>query len=119
MVCPWRLLMPDCHAMKGGHSLGVLPPPESGRVGVGVTLEIDPSRLACARRPPPFRGRWERVRVLRSVPAGCRRGVMGGTAPHIDAGEQEQPHHVDEVPIPGGELKAEVLLWREMARVSA
>ena len=31
-------------------------------------------------------------------------------APHIDAGEQEQPHNVDEMPIPGAELKAEVLM---------
>src|SRR6202040_4201402 len=30
-------------------------------------------------------------------------------APHIDAGEQEKPHHVDEAPVPGGEFEAEML----------
>src|SRR5579859_6569685 len=34
---------------------------------------------------------------------------------HVDEGEQEQPHHVDEVPVPGGRLEAEVLLRREAA----
>src|SRR5579864_893831 len=36
-------------------------------------------------------------------------------APHIYAGEQEQPHHVDEMPIPGGEFEAEMLGRAEMA----
>ena len=36
-------------------------------------------------------------------------------APHIYAGEQEQPHHVDEMPVPGGEFEAEVLGGREVA----
>ena len=40
-------------------------------------------------------------------------------APDVDAGEQEQPHHVDEVPVPGGELEAEMLLRREVARIGA
>src|SRR3546814_4492963 len=31
--------------------------------------------------------------------------------------EQEQPHHVDEMPVPGSRLEAEVLLWREIAIV--
>ena len=35
--------------------------------------------------------------------------------PDIDAGEQEQPHHVDEMPVPGGEFEAEVLGRREVA----
>src|ERR1017187_1200638 len=36
-------------------------------------------------------------------------------APYIYAGEQEQPHHVDEMPVPGGELEAEMLLGIEVA----
>ena len=39
----------------------LLPPPERGRVGVGVTffdrVEIDPHPAAFGSRPPPFRGR--------------------------------------------------------------
>src|SRR5512134_896851 len=41
-------------------------------------------------------------------------GVWPGT-PYVNRGEQEQPHHIDEVPIPGGKLEAEMLLRREMA----
>ena len=40
-------------------------------------------------------------------------------APDIDAAEQEQPDDVDEVPVPCGELEAEVLLRRELAGVGA
>ena len=35
-------------------------------------------------------------------------GVRAGT-PDIDAGKQEEPDDVDEVPIPGGEFKSEML----------
>src|SRR6266516_2788197 len=34
---------------------------------------------------------------------------MHARAPDVDAGEQEQPDHVDEMPVPGGELEAEML----------
>src|SRR5438067_617486 len=44
-----------------------------------------------------------------------RRGVTAARAPHVDAGEQEQPHDVDEVPVPGGELEPEMLGRREVA----
>ena len=33
--------------------------------------------------------------------------------------EQEQPHHVDEVPVPGGGLEAEMPLRREVAAAGA
>ncbi len=39
---------------------------------------------------------------------------VGAAAPHIDRYEQEQPHHVNEVPIPSRRLEAKVLLGREM-----
>src|SRR5690349_14876665 len=44
---------------------------------------------------------------------------VGTAAPDIDAGEQEQPHHVDEVPVPGREFEAEMLLRREMPKIDA
>src|SRR5205807_5050710 len=55
----------------------------------------------------------------RSVPArgGCR--AMRASAPNIDANEQEQPHHVDEVPVPGGKFEAEMLLRREVPEIGA
>src|SRR4249920_4149307 len=52
---------------------------------------------------------------------GRRRGPSMSRArvrtrpPHVDAGEQEQPHHVDEVPVPGRRLEAEMQLRRERA----
>src|SRR5207244_9280776 len=46
-------------------------------------------------------------------------GVHRARAPHVDAGEQEQPHHVDEMPVPGAELEAEMLLRREVAEIGA
>src|SRR5262245_16682856 len=36
-------------------------------------------------------------------------------ADHIDADKQEQPHDVDEVPVPGRRLEPEVLFRREVA----
>src|SRR6476646_9575058 len=47
------------------------------------------------------------------------RGALGAGAPHVDAGKQEQPHHVDEMPVPGRELEAEMLRGREMAEIGA
>src|ERR1700694_2567089 len=46
---------------------------------------------------------------MRAVRHGFR-----AVAPDIYAGEQEQPHHVDEMPVPGGEFEAEMLLRIEM-----
>ena len=43
------------------------------------------------------------------------RDSHAGRGPDIDAGEEEQPDHVDEMPVPGGGFEAEMLLWREMA----
>src|ERR1039458_7280735 len=40
-------------------------------------------------------------------------------APPVDAAEQEQPDHIDEVPVPGRRLKAEMALRREMAGAGA
>src|SRR5215213_3376097 len=54
--------------------------------------------------------------LMRSSP---RRGVLAARPPDIDAGEQEQPDHVDEVPVPGGELEAEMLRRRELSLGSA
>src|SRR3989304_9825923 len=42
-------------------------------------------------------------------------GGAGAGAPHIYAGKQEQPHHIDEMPVPGGEFEAEMLGGREGA----
>ena len=40
-------------------------------------------------------------------------------APDVDRHEQEQPDDVDEVPVPGGRLEAEMLLRREVAAQGA
>src|SRR5690348_18323231 len=59
-----------------------------------------PSRATNA--PPP---------AARGSP-GVRRAPA---APDVDGGEQEQPHHVDEMPVPGRRLEPEMLLRREVA----
>src|SRR5208337_3885605 len=38
-----------------------------------------------------------------------------GPERHIEEGEEEQPHHVDEVPVPGGGFEAEMAGRCEMA----
>src|SRR3954470_8018576 len=44
---------------------------------------------------------------------------FGAVAPDVDADEQEQPDYVDEMPVPGGELEAEMLGRREMTGIGA
>src|SRR5207237_3781699 len=49
---------------------------------------------------------------------GCgasSRDFSAGATPPVDAHEEEQPDHVDEVPIPGRRLEAEMVVGREMA----
>src|SRR5579863_2314558 len=41
------------------------------------------------------------------------RGNRAG-APPVDAGEQEQPDHIDEVPVPGSRLEPEMPFRREL-----
>src|SRR5215472_19075618 len=72
-----------------------------------------PAKEKGGPRPPPC-----------STPAPC--GLLAHHAepaaagtPDINADKQEQPDHVDEVPVPGGELEAEVLLRREMPGIGA
>src|SRR5215471_19296036 len=41
--------------------------------------------------------------------------VRGARSPYIYAGEQEKPHDVNKVPVPGGEFKPQMLLGRELS----
>src|ERR1700691_6306515 len=54
-------------------------------------------------------------------PSTARRALEPGAAgtPDIDAGVQGQPHHVDEMPVPGGEFEAQMLLRRKLAELGA
>src|SRR5262245_48322397 len=45
--------------------------------------------------------------------------TAAASAPDIDADEQEQPDHVDEVPVPGREFEAEMLGRGEVAAIGA
>src|ERR1700716_4661922 len=51
---------------------------------------------------------------MRAVGYGFR-----AVTPDIDADEQEQPDHVDEMPVPGGEFEAEMLGRAEMPGIGA
>ncbi|MPL75514.1 hypothetical protein SDC9_21338 [bioreactor metagenome] len=43
-----------------------------------------------------------------------RRPVGSGAAPDIDRGEEEEPHHIDEMPVPGRRLEAHMLFGRHL-----
>src|SRR3546814_2833550 len=42
-------------------------------------------------------------------------GRSRAVTPPVDAAEQEQPHHVDEMPVPGRRLEAEMMVRGEVA----
>ena len=54
-------------------------------------------------------------------PPHCRRptgrALSRPAAPDVDGGEEEQPHHVDEVPVPGRRLEADMLVRGEVAEI--
>src|SRR5437867_878195 len=76
---------------------------------VNLCSIVESKKGATARRPLS----------IRSPAASMAGGVHRARAPHIDAGKQEQPHHVDEMPVPGAELEAEMLRRREVPEIGA
>src|SRR5258708_35647856 len=76
--------------------------------------EMRARAAAGARAEQPRGDRGEGGGVVKAAPASIRQLVRPG-APPIDAAEQEQPDHVDEVPVPGRRLEAEMLLRSEVA----
>src|SRR5574337_2014169 len=54
-----------------------------------------------------------RLRIARLPPRQTLDRRSPGT-PNVDAAEQEQPHDVDKVPIPGRKLEADVMAGREL-----
>src|SRR3546814_1588269 len=70
--------------------------------------------------PVPHRGQRHRGPAAKGETGGCRSvirswGGAASTTPPVDADEQEQPHHVDEMPVPGGRLEPEMMVGLEMA----
>src|SRR5499426_4765701 len=65
--------------------------------------------LACAKPPPPF--------ADPALVTGGMRHARSARTPHINAGKQEDPNDVDEMPVPRGELEAEMLRRREMSKI--
>src|SRR5689334_6100982 len=74
------------------------------------------------------KGRWSTKKAAFRPPfswhelphsVGAVRHGLGAVAPDIDADEQKQPDHIDEVPVPGGEFEAEMLGRREMPGIGA
>src|SRR5271165_487320 len=58
--------------------------------------------------------------VIASPASACRSlDRSAPRAPDINAAEQEQPHNVDEVPVPGGELEAEMVARGHLAEEGA
>src|SRR5438045_9464860 len=58
-------------------------------------------------------------RVMFAWAAASPRVRRAPAAPDVDRREQEQPDDVDEMPVPGGRLEAEMLPRREVAPVRA
>src|SRR5262249_25004784 len=77
-------------------------------------------RQAPSNRAPPKQTAVATAGRRPSMSAGGGDSLVSraGT-PDVDAGEQEQPHHLDEMPVPGAELEAEMLLGREVAEIGA
>src|SRR3954469_2074129 len=71
------------------------------------------------QQPCSLSMRRRRKRKEQLAPSSMAGGRMRPRAPNIDAGEQEYPHHVNEMPIPGGELEAEMLCRREVTQIDA
>src|SRR5579863_3507531 len=80
--------------------------PLAGRHDLEIPLEQPalPAARTAAGKP---RGEDGHLSLMGGV--GTRPG-----AEEIDAGEQEQPHHVDEMPIPGCGLEAEMMIGLEV-----
>src|SRR3954454_14081170 len=68
-----------------------------------------PRTSGCGLRAPPGA-----TRLRRPWRPGSPRVRRAPAAPHIDRGKQEQPYHVDEMPVPGSRLEAEMLPGREV-----
>src|SRR5262249_25535236 len=113
---------------------------EHGRPIAAIVLrEVEPAGLAFfghgqeAREEPPTPAtrafapesggerRDRRIPILgqRRITSSVDRHRRPGAAEDVDAEEEEQPHHVDEVPIPGGGLEAEMLIRLEVPRPRA
>src|SRR6185437_9164640 len=69
------------------------------------------------RAPRPQRGQ-RASKLERTTPelACMSAGRDRPLPPHIDAGEQEEPHHVDEMPVPSRGFEAEMACRGELAR---
>jgi hypothetical protein len=63
--------------------------------------------------------RGYRAPFLRFVALGLAVDRRAPAAPNVDRSEQEQPHHIDKVPIPSGGFKTEMLLGCEMPFICA
>src|SRR4051794_3879319 len=105
-----------------------------------MTKTAGPSPASCAERsrpqtaqrsrtvsspsnsfPRPQRGQRLRSAAASAPPAGRGVGSLGcvARAPPVDADEEEEPHHVDEVPVPRRRLEAEMMVGLEVALVGA
>src|SRR5580698_2098349 len=85
--------------------------PQFRQRGVTVRKPVNSGptpQLGQRPRAPAMKGAAPRSVTRRSLPPAGAEG-------EVEEGEQEQPDHVDEVPVPGRRLEAEVLGRREAA----
>src|SRR5215475_8173201 len=86
----------------------------SGRGTRTGDFQVHRSRMSLSRARQSRRA-FPHAGYGASMAAGGRGGVLAARTPDINAGEQEQPDHVDKMPVPSCELEAEMLLGAEMA----
>src|SRR4051812_9807610 len=74
-----------------------------------------PSRIAC-RRSAAMPGSTKKKGRCDTGPFSfpLAEGSHRQTQQPVNPGEEEQPHHVDEMPVPGGGLEADVLVGLEL-----
>src|SRR5580704_4472089 len=89
-------------------------PARPAAMGETEIRSASPSFIGLPARPGSARSGGEN-----SAPASRPFNRGAPRTPDIDAGEKEQPYDVDEVPIPGRELEAEMLFRRELAGIGA
>src|ERR1700678_1165200 len=80
----------------------------AGRAGISYLDIAVKQRPLAASRAKAQKDGLGRVGRLRGLALHDRT-----SAPDIDAGEEEEPHHVDEMPVPGRRLEAEMTGGRE------
>src|SRR6185312_13002191 len=76
-----------------------------------------PSPILICDQNEARQSRSQTRKPSRTFPGSALAYRVAPRSPDVDRGEEEQPDHVHEVPVPGGKLEAEMLGRGELARL--